>query len=293
MSANRIIWSALRWSGVPYLMREVLQRRKVTILCYHDPDPTTLSQHLTALEERYTFIPLRDYVEARRSDSLATLPRRALVLTLDDGHRGNSQLLEVFRQHAVVATIFLASGIVGTSRRFWWTALPPDGPQADLLKTVPDADRVAAMAALGHPEEEACPVRSALSRAEVETLKSSVDLQSHTVLHPILSRCSDERAWTEIAQSKVDLENEYGVDVYALAYPNGTSADVGQREATMAAQAGYRCAAMAVAGLNDDRTDLFRLRRIVVPDDASVSETIVRASLLHACLRRLLPSARS
>lgn len=291
MPVSRKVWSALRWSGLPFLVRQAAQRAKVTILFYHDIDPSTLSHHLTVLSERYHFISLRDYVDARRSDSMVSLPKRALVVTFDDGLKGNFELAEVFRQHSVVPTVFLTSGIVGTNRGFWWTMVSSDRSEAGRLKAVPDSERVAALAALGHSETETFPVRTALSRGEIEILKESVDLQSHTVLHPILSKCSDERAWSEIAKSKADLESEHGLSVYALAYPNGASTDYGEREAAFAARAGYECAVTTVPGLNDGRTDLYRLRRIAIPDDASCDEVIVRASLLYEYLKRPLSFA--
>lgn len=266
--------------------------RKVTILCYHDPEPLALSRQLAALSRHYRFTSLRDYVAARRSGDMGGLPKRALVITLDDGHRGNFRLLEVFRQHEVVPTIFLASGIVGTNRGFWWTQVPGGSSETELLKAATDAERVAALSSFGHSETDDLSVRSALSRDEIEAMRGTVDFQSHTVLHPILSRCTDERAWVEIAQSKADLESGYGLGVYALSYPNGTPADFGDREVALARRAGYECALSAVAGLADSRSDPYRIPRIVVPDDAGADEVLVRASLLHAWLKRLVSATR-
>ena len=280
----------LRWSGLPALIRATGQRSKVTILFYHDIDPAALSRHLSVLGKRYRFIGLREYVEARRSGSTAALPRRALIVTLDDGTVSQFQLLDVFRKHSVVPTIFLTSGIVGSHRGFWWTMVPGGRAEVDRLKTVPDSDRVAELASSGRSETDTFADRSALSRIEIETMRGSVEFQSHTVLHPILSRCSDPRAWDEIARSKSELEGEFGLNIYALAYPNGKPADYGEREVTFATRAGYVCAVTTVPGMNDDRTDLFRLRRISISDDASRDEIIVKASLLNGYLNRLLPT---
>jgi poly-beta-1,6-N-acetyl-D-glucosamine N-deacetylase len=290
--APRWIWSVLRWSGLPALAREVVQRRRVTILFYHEIDPSALSRHLTVLGAHYDFVALRDYMEARRSKDATALPKHAIVVTLDDGLKSNFQLLEVFERHSVVPTMFVTSGIIGTDRRFWWTMVPGGRAETERLKRVPDAERVAALRSAGHSETEAFPDRTALSRAEVEEMRGYADFQSHTVLHPILSRCSDERAWNEIAGSRMDLENDYGFAVYALAYPNGTLDDFGDREVTLAARAGYGCALTTVPGTNDLRTDPFRLRRIIIPADASRDEIVVKASLLTEYVKRLLPFAR-
>lgn len=294
MSVSRGVWRVLRWSGLPFLMRHALQGDRATILCYHDPDPATLSRHLAALGTRYHFISLREYLDARRANAVDALPKRALIVTLDDGAAGNSLLLGTFRRHAVVPTIFLTTGIVGTSRAFWWKLVPGGSREAEALKAVPDAERIAALAAHGQCETDATAARTALSRAEIEDMSAWVDFQSHTVLHPVLSRCSDERARTEIAGSKAHLESEYGLRVYALAYPNGTPADFGRREIALAAQAGYECAVTMVPGTNGPHTDPFELRRIAIPDGASCDEVLVRASLVFEYLKRLrrLPRGR-
>jgi poly-beta-1,6-N-acetyl-D-glucosamine N-deacetylase len=281
---HRSFWSVLRWSGLPLLVRHALQRGRVTILYYHDIDPADLSRQLSILGERYHFIRLRDYVDARLSGDMHALPEQALVVTFDDGLKGNYDLLEVFRRHGVVPTIFLTSGIVGTNRRFW-TMMPSDRSEVERLKRVPDPERLAALASMGHAETDTFPERSALSRAEVDEMKGSVEFQSHTVLHPILPMCSDERAWTEIADSKSDLERDYGLDIYALAYPNGAFSE---RVIGLSKRAGYRCAVTTVPGLNDAHPDLFRLRRLSIPDDASRDEVIAKASGLSDYLKRIV-----
>jgi hypothetical protein len=53
----------------------------------------------------------------------------------------------------------------------------------------------------------------------------------------------------------------------------------------MTRNAGYRCALTMDTGINDIDADLFRLRRISVPDDASVSKLLVKASGLWNVFR--------
>lgn len=262
------------------------------ILCYHDPDPDVFASHIAALARRYRFVSLEDYLSARSEPTMSALPRYPLVITLDDGHAGNARLIDVFRRFDVRPTIFVTSGIVGTRRSFWWDLLPGGETQAEALKQVPDEQRVATLAEHGHTETEEPDTGSALSHDDVAALRQLADIQSHTVLHPVLARCDGERAWTEIAQSKADLEREYGCDIYAIAYPNGKEQDEGSRESLMAARAGYRCGLTAIPGLNDRYTDPFALHRIVIPDDASVDEVIVRTSLLADRLVKLVRRRR-
>jgi peptidoglycan/xylan/chitin deacetylase (PgdA/CDA1 family) len=131
-------------------------------------------------------------------------------------------------------------------------------------------------------DESDHPDRQALSRTEIDALKRLVDFQSHTVTHPILTACSDEKAEHEIVQSKRKLEEQYSLSIQALAFPNG---DYGEREIALARKAGYACALSMDCGLNDERTDLFRLRRIPLPDEASVHELLVKTSDLWDLFR--------
>jgi len=267
-------FALLRWSGLPFLFREMLQRRRVTIILYHDPKPEVLEEHFQILKSRYNIIPLQEYVQARRTGNLHRLPLKPLVITLDDGSKGNYALLPVLRRHDVPVTIFLCSGVVGTCRHFWFEH-DMGGYDLQLLKAMPDERRLEILRRFGWEETKEFPNRIALSKEEVEEMKQAVDFQSHTRFHPLLPRCSAEKAYAEIRGSREDLHNEYGLDIYALAFPNG---DYTEREIAMASEAGYECAVTVEAGFNGPDTDLFRLKRLGLTDEAGVNELLVKVS---------------
>src|SRR3954468_11430784 len=106
MNSRKLVFRLLRLSLVPLVLRHTAQRGRVTIVVYHDPDPETFEVPLTVLRRLYNIVPLRAVVEGGR------LPPRALVVTLDDGHRGNSRLAPVVERLQVPVTIFLCTGIV-------------------------------------------------------------------------------------------------------------------------------------------------------------------------------------
>src|SRR5205823_1109167 len=147
-------------------------------------------------------------------------------------------------------------------RHYWWFHTRSASESA-ACKNMPDAERLAFLSSRGYQQERDYPDRQALSRSEIDALKPWVDFQSHTVTHPILTACPDEKAEHEIAQSKRKLEEQYRLSIEALAFPNG---DYGEREIALARTAGYVCALTLDRGLNDERTDLFRLRRIALSD---------------------------
>jgi poly-beta-1,6-N-acetyl-D-glucosamine N-deacetylase len=269
------VFLLLRRSGVPWLVRRTVQRRRVTILVYHDPSPAVLERHLALLCRLYNVISLREYVDGH------TLPSHALVLTLDDGHAGNFALRDIFRRFSIVPTIFVCTGVVGTQRGFWFH----HAENVERLKRLPDEERVAALAASGFDPNAELDVREALSDQELRALSDCADIQSHTVTHPILPRCTAELAEAEIVDSRRHLQERFNADVYALAYPNG---DYTEREALLVQQGGYRCALASDGRLNKRAGHAYALGRIAVDDKDGLDELVVKASGVWGVVERLV-----
>ena len=80
------------------------------------------------------------------------------------------------------------------------------------------------------------------------------------------------------------LEEEFGFDVYAFAFPNG---DYSAREIEYVRSAGYLCALTTEVGLNGARADPSRLRRICTAD-GSASVIIVSACPTIRRLKQLV-----
>lgn len=279
-----IAFGFLRRSRLPDLLREFLQRDRVTIVAYHDPDPVTFERHLDVLTKLYTVVPLRQALQALQKGALETLPPKPLVVTFDDGHRGNHALKALFERHRVPVTIFVCGAIVDTARGFWWTRV--DDPEA--LKGVSDEVRLARLRALGFDETAAQTPRAALNGAEMRELTDAmglVDFQAHSLTHPILPSCPDAKAEHEIAGCRRELSRRYGWDVYAFAYPNG---DHSEREKRLVREAGYACAVTIEPGYNTTATDPFGLKRICVDDADGVDEVVVKVSGLWGAICRVL-----
>jgi len=276
-----MIFILLRYSVIPFLLRELIQRRKITILVYHSLPGVRARKHFQALRARYHIISLADYLRARAEGQMWRLPSKSLIITFDDGHRNNFELRQLLEELRVPITIFLCSGIVGTHRHYWWFHTQ-NASESAACKNMPDAERLAFLSSRGYQAERDYPDRQALSRSEIDALKPWVDFQAHTITHPILPACSDEKAENEIRNCKAELERHYGFNIHALAFPNG---DYTEREINLARNAGYSCALTLDCGFNDQNTDLFRLRRVPLPDQASVSELLVKTSGLWDLFR--------
>jgi peptidoglycan/xylan/chitin deacetylase (PgdA/CDA1 family) len=275
-----LIFRLLRLSLVPLLVRETLQRHRATIVTYHDPDPRRFEEHVQRLRRLYTIIDLRSFVDAQRDGGVAQLPLKPMVITLDDGRRGNRELLPVLERLGVPVTVFLCASIVGSNRRYWFNHTR-DGAA---LKLVADAERLERLRAEGF--QELGGEREALSDDEVREMAGPlVDFQSHGLSHPIIPRCDDAKARAEIVGSRQELATRYGFDIFAFAYPNG---DYSDRERDLVREAGYRCALTLDLGFNNGSTDPFRLRRVCIDDADGLDELVVKASGVWGAIRRFL-----
>lgn len=256
----------IRVSGLTALVRHTLGRRRAAILVYHDPRPDVLERHLRYLTRHYALCSLDTVVDAIHAGDWSAVPPRAVVLTFDDGHRGNAGLADAFRRYGVQPTIYLCSQVAGTGRRFWFHAA---GDERQALKRLASAERRRALERRGFdPLREYGGERDALSREELARLGTVAGFASHTRLHPILTTCDDAECEEEIARSRGEVEALTGRPCRHISFPNG---DHTERERRFARAAGYASARTIDLGWCDVRTDPFALRALVVPDDASVS----------------------
>lgn len=114
---------------------------------------------------------------------------------------------------------------------------------------------------------------NALSWKQIrEMAEAGVDIQSHSLTHPYLTRrkhrsMSDEKYadWLrrELAESKRILEKRTGQKVEYLAYPYG---DYDDRVARIASKAGYKAALTCDFGRVKRGSDPLRMRRFVIDD---------------------------
>jgi peptidoglycan/xylan/chitin deacetylase (PgdA/CDA1 family) len=212
-----------------------------TVLCYHiveapaaprmHIDRETFRQQLRYLEMTgYNVVPLRhvyEYVTGQRP----SLPKNAIVITIDDGWRSTyTEAFPELQKRKFPFTIFIYPNIIGqTSNALTW-------------------EQIRVMA------------------------KAGVDVQSHALTHPFLTRrrhqvMSDEAygAWLqrELAESRRILEKESGKKVQFIAYPYG---DYDSHVAEAAGKAGYAAALTCDFGRVRKGSDPLKMKRFVIDD---------------------------
>jgi peptidoglycan/xylan/chitin deacetylase (PgdA/CDA1 family) len=267
-SAKEVLSFGMRRGGLTFVARHSYGHHRVGILMYHEPAPDLLDCHLAYLKRHYTFVTLHDVVEALHSGHWSALPTPSVVVTVDDGKRSNYELLPLFQRHEVVPTLYVCSQLIGTGRHFWFDV----HPEFEALKKVPHEQRVKHLEELGmftltteYPEA----LRSALSLAEIAEMGESVDIQSHSRFHPVLTTCSDHHCLDEIARSRGEIEELTGRSCRHFCFPNGDYTD---RELQMVRAAGYRSARTIRTGWTGPRSDPYQLNILGVDDHASVNQ---------------------
>jgi peptidoglycan/xylan/chitin deacetylase (PgdA/CDA1 family) len=259
------------------------------------------AEQLEYLTRRYNVVPLSQLAESmsRRGRPQAQLA----AVTIDDGYRDAYEVAyPLLRRFGAPATLFVPPDFI--DRRAWiWTdkarfltrravsqrlAIKIGGPPARLnlddpmsrrdaadlinerLKRLPEEikeEEIERMArALGvalpqTPPDEFGPIAWAEAR---EMQANGIEIGSHTMTHPILTRVSDERLRSELQESRSRLEEVLRRRIEQFCYPNG---DHDERVRTEVAMAGYRIAVTCVSGLNKKGDDPLTLRRIHTESD--------------------------
>lgn len=286
----------------PFLQKKMA--RNVQILLYHrvndDQDPffpavptNRFQAQMEYLAEHYLPSSLQEALERLKDDDL---PENTVVITFDDGYRDNYvHAFPVLRRFGIPATIFLASGAIGSDQMLWHdrvfrafrnTTVPKleqfangkelplktvqqkQRAQAHVLKllwTMPDEDRLNCIDALEKQlsiNSDKSSSHTMLSWDDVLAMsEQGISFGSHTVSHPILSKLSDERIREEIEGAKRVIEQKIQRPVNAFAYPVGRKQDFDNRAKGILKEAGYQCALTTIFGVNEAGQDLFELRR--------------------------------
>ena len=223
------------------------------------------------------------------------LPRRALVVTFDDGYADNVEVaLPILQRYGLKATFFIASGFIDGGRmwndsvigclrscrhqqldlgRFGLGAVSLAGPgerraAIDALlpriKYLPLGERDAAIHAL----QDLCGVRALprdlMMRSEqVRALhQAGMEIGGHTVNHPILTALEPSEAETEIAGGRAQLQSIVDAPIDVFAYPNGRpDIDYEHSHVALVRRLGFRGAVSTAKGVARSADSLFELPR--------------------------------
>ena len=272
-SGKALFAKVVRWSGIPWAVRQLVARRRPSIVLYHDPAPEVLAAHVDYLTKRYRIVSLDALVTALVEGNLRGLPPKALAITFDDGWARNRELLPVMERLPAKPTLFVSTGIVGTHRHFWYTAHEEDFLR---LLVLDNDERLAELETRsGFTPEREYERRQTLTNEELAEMAAVMDLQPHGRYHFPLATCSEDVARSEIESSRASLAERFGDEPRHFAYPHGV---FGDREARLCREAGFRSARSTAFGWVQPTSDPYRLPVVGVTDDADLDWLVVQMS---------------
>ena len=308
-------------AGLHHLARW-LNRRRLLICCYHglraDEDPRrhwlllprrAFARQLRYLRSHYRCISLD---QAAVELSAGTLAANTACVTFDDGYENNLSIgLPLLQEYRIPATVYLTTGLVGTTRLLWNTelelaiqgALPhaeidlheldmgtcclgdPESRRtlaravAETLKHRKYSERRRVLKRLhstlgASSDSEARESFSLLTWEQVETMEETgfVRFGGHTRHHDILSRLDDVAVRTEVAGSMADVGAHVNRPSRTFAYPNGSHSDFDERASAAVREAGGTAAVTTIVGLCEEGGDAFALPRVVIGSDITFDE---------------------
>jgi peptidoglycan/xylan/chitin deacetylase (PgdA/CDA1 family) len=203
----------------------------IPILTFHSLDdrgevisfpPRLFRRGITKLREHgYTALSLHGVADSLgRGDPL---PERSVIITFDDGY-GNfyAEALPVLQECRMTATVFVIAGT-------------PSGGR------------------------ESFEGRELLSWQQIREMhQRGIEIGSHTLTHPDLTKISQNQIESEIHGSKKLLEDRLGAPIHSFCYPFGRY-DTQSRQ--LASQT-YDCACSDRLGLTLSGSDLYTLDRV-------------------------------
>lgn len=270
------------------------------MLCYHGIDsPERFEQQVAYLADTMNPVSLAD-AQAALCEGRA-LPERAVLLTFDDGERS---LLEkgmpIMRARGVPGVSYVIGSALGTDDPFWWNEVTdlvsrggiarsvahrPPGDLVQALKGVPDDVRLAVIGELRASASAPAARMPQMRAEELAALEAGgIAVGNHTLTHPCLNRCSDEKIEYELAETGRIIAEALGSPRRTLAYPNG---DFDGRVTRIAHDLGFRLA-FALGGLTSaiPAPRVHSVNRLYVDSRMSLDRfAIIASGLLPAALR--------
>jgi peptidoglycan/xylan/chitin deacetylase (PgdA/CDA1 family) len=164
------------------------------------------------------------------------------------------------------------------------------------LKRVPQEDRDAIVEAFERqlgvvppPASDLPAIYRPLSWSQIREMRQSglVAIGSHTVSHYIVTRCAPERAQDEFRRSRQLIEERVGAPCRLFCYPNGQIGCFDDRTRAWLQEAGYVCGVTTVFGMNDEKADVFELKRLYTHGRADQTRVIMTLAGVIGLLDRV------
>lgn len=230
----------------------------------------------------------------------------AVAVTFDDGYLGTyTDAFPILRKYAIPATVYLTAGCIETGEVGWYdrvflalqamtrksyevriphyrrfeldsyeSRLAAAAELIRYFRTLPNERRIQECADL---EKVVNLPRSELKNRmmnwdQIRHMQGAgISFEAHTMTHPVLSRLDAVSLNAELAESKRLIEERIQNQVKHFAYPFGKTGECGDATGAALLRLGFRSAVTTMWGVNTAMVHPYRLRRVQMGDNVSLS----------------------
>jgi len=326
-----LISKILTLYGLHYLMERYFLDDKAFILMYHRviASPSKLpyfvqpgmyvstdsfEKQIVFLKKKYEVIFFGNLVEKLKNGEDVG---GYCAITFDDGWLDNfTEAYPILTKHQVPATIFIATGFVGTDRVFWpeeicfylekmlasnstvSSSVPSVNvffndianfrncyrevfmdKSIEILKGYLPSNREEILEYFRRVYDTNALPRQMLSWNEVSEMQASglINFGAHTENHVMLDQVPFETAVDEIMRSRLEIERQLDEKVKIFAYPNGNQ---NENIRCIIAEHGFDAAVTTCKGFVGENTLLMEIPRIGIHEDVSNTVPMFRSRIL-------------
>ncbi len=308
---KKIIYFVIYYSGLLKLLLFFFSKQnKCVILFYHrfadkknnsilhKLDKKSFQKQMRYLKKCYDVISLDNLVEKVRKKE--RFQKTAIVITIDDGFKDNYDFAyPILKELNIPATIFLTTGLIGTSKVPWvdelGVALEKTNRKrlsfAELFgnNTIDISDTASRanafhqiylkllyldhnlkleylnrlMQYLGNNDGTEYHERTMLNWSEiVEMSKNGITFGAHTMSHPTLSKMKTKQAKAEIYLSRKEIEKFLKNKVNHFAIPNGQPRDFTEELRAFCRNENFKSVLTTNFGIVNENSSLYDLPRV-------------------------------
>ena len=279
---------------------------------YSQLQASQFEQQMRHLRATCRIIPL-DQLVSELNQGIGSGP--SVAITFDDGYLGTyTEAFPILRKYEIPATVYLTAGCIETGEVAWYDRVflamqvmakksyeikvpryrrfelhSPESRLAaatDLiryLRTLPNDRRIEECATL---EKQVTLPQSALTQRmmnwdQVREMQSAgINFEAHTMTHPVLSRLDSRSLTYELSESKCIIEQRTQTQVRHFAYPFGRTEECGEATGEVLSALGFQSAVTTMWGVNTREVHPYRLRRVQIGENTSLSMFAFRLSCL-------------
>ena len=157
--------------------------------------------------------------------------KKSILLTFDDGFKDfYENAFPILKKYNISAIVFIPVSLVGSFNQW-------DYEKLNVKKPVMSWEEI------------------------IEIHRQGIEIGSHTLTHPFLTKIPKEKAKIEIQDSKKILEDKLSTQITSFCYPYG---DYDEKIKDLVVEAGYKYAFTTKEGSLEDSENLYEIKRISI-----------------------------